>query len=264
MKIIADTHCYYYMSQDDGLFERVRNEPIAPTFVNVLELSKTKNLIEHEEEIRAAVQKILHFKENAIFDPPFVHAAKLFKPYDFDVEKHFGNFLEFTWQFATGVTLDKNKIKMFEDWTGEITSQYQKAADWANAEVEKIRPNIANKKEHRKKESWPLIANFVLACIKISTEGAIIVEDGNLSSLELIIGTLDGFFKELELSKMKMKANDWLDIGLLAYVQPGDKIWTHEKTWLRTIKAVGMQEYLYMPPAKDVARTSAKSASRKI
>lgn len=62
---------------------------------------------------------------------------------------------------------------------------------------------------------------------------------------ELLIKTLDHFFKTLETSGMKVQANDWYDFAILAYIQPGDKYWTREKRWINLIKDAGCEEYLY-------------------
>ncbi len=57
--------------------------------------------------------------------------------------------------------------------------------------------------------------------------------------------TLDVYFKTIETTKMKMQSNDWYDFSIMAYVQPGDKYWTHDKWWVRLIHEAGCEGYLY-------------------
>jgi hypothetical protein len=86
MKIIADTNIWYGLGQDQKLFEKVKNEPIVPTFANIHELSKSENLIDKEELSRSAIQMMFKFKESVIYEPPFIHLAKLKQDYKYDID----------------------------------------------------------------------------------------------------------------------------------------------------------------------------------
>ncbi len=89
MKIIADTHIYYYLGSDESLFDKVKWEPICPTFINILELSKTHNLINRQEYVREAIRKLFNYKNEVIFEPPFIHVAKLYGEYDYNPWEQF-------------------------------------------------------------------------------------------------------------------------------------------------------------------------------
>lgn len=245
MKIVADTNIYYYLGQDKSLFEKVKNEQICPTFINILELSKTKNLIDKEELVREAVRKIFHFKDYVIYEPPFIHIAQLYQDFEYDPVKEFGDFLEFTSRFAGGVTLDKSKAEDFRAWAEKISDGFMNGAEFANETVEKIRGNIEDKREHRAKDTLLLTAGFIDHLVKLTTKGQCSLMEQDLDKLELLIKTLDAFFKEMELSKMKMQPNDWFDFAILSYVRPGEKFWTREKRWLHLIKLAGCQDYLF-------------------
>lgn len=67
MKIIADTNIWYYLGKDNSLFEKVKAEPICPTFVNIYELSKSDNILNHEKLSRLAIQRLFAFKSNVIY-----------------------------------------------------------------------------------------------------------------------------------------------------------------------------------------------------
>ena len=55
---------------------------------------------------------------------------------------------------------------------------------------------------------------------------------------------------------MKMVPNDWYDLTLLAYVEPGDKYWTKEGKWNQLIREAGCAAYLFeeFHEAGNVAR----------
>ena len=77
------------------------------------------------------------------------------------------------------------------------------------------------------------------------TENKYNLYDFEFDNIELFWKSLDYYFKELELSGMKMQPNDWYDFSQLAYVQPGDMFWTEEKRWKRIIMEVGMESVLF-------------------
>ena len=51
---------------------------------------------------------------------------------------------------------------------------------------------------------------------------------------------------DLETGAKIMKANDWMDLFQLIYVQPSEKYWTREKYWIEQISKAGMTKYLYV------------------
>ena len=88
-----------------------------------------------------------------------------------------------------------------------------------------------------------LINNLVVN----ATKGGCDLLEKDLGCIELLVKTMDYFFKELELSQQKMKPNDLADLSMLAYVQPGDQFWTNEKQWVRMITNAGCGDYLFKP-----------------
>jgi len=115
MKIIADTNIWYGLGQDKELFEKFSKEPINPTFVNIHELSKSENLIDKEELSRSAIQMLFKFKDNAIYEPPFIYLAKLKQEFKYDVISEIGQWLEFTSKFAKGHSIDPEKKEVFKE-----------------------------------------------------------------------------------------------------------------------------------------------------
>lgn len=245
MKIIADTNIWYYLGQDTDLSEKVKDEPISPTFVNIYELSKSDNILNNEELSRKAIQKLFAFKSNVIYEPPFIYVAQLHNDLEFDPMQEIGGWLEFTEKFAKGHEIEPSKRDEFKKEIDRIRDDLNSGADFFNEEAEKIRERIKNKKEHKQKDTHQITGGFLNFIVETITNKLYNLKGFDLSQIELLVRTLDHFFKTLETSKMKIKDNDWFDFSILAYVQPGDKYWTNDGRWVRLIKEAGCEEYLY-------------------
>ena len=245
MKIIADTNIWYGLGQESDLFERIKCEPIRPTFVNIHELSMSENVIDKVDLTRSAVRMLFHFKDSVIYEPPFIYLAKLQQSYDYDIIENVGIWLEFTSRFAQGETIDLSEKDNFRKETRSRKEVLIDASNFYNDEAKKIQERIKDKKAHKKKHTLAAIGSFLSKCVEISTKGKCNLDGLKMDKVELLIKTLGHFFKILETSKMKFQPNDWYDLAILAYVQSEDKYWTREKRWLNLIKEAGCENYLY-------------------
>lgn len=245
MKIIADTNIWYYLGKDNALFEKVKAKPISPTFVNIYELSKSDNILNHQEISRLAIQRLFSFKSNVIYEPPFIYIAQLHKDLRFDPLQEIGGWLKFTEKFAKGHAIEPSKRHEFKKEIDRIRDDLNSGADFFNEEAEKIRERIRDKKGHKKKDTYQITSAFINFIVESSTDKQYNLGGFDLNQNELLIKTLDHFFKTLETSRMKIKDNDWFDFSILAYVQPDDKYWTNDKKWKILIKDAGCENYLY-------------------
>lgn len=244
MKIIADTNIWYGLGQDKKLFEKVSKYFICPTFANIHELSKSENLLDKEELSRSAIQMLFKFKENTIYEPPFIYLARLKQDYEYDIVLEIGQWLEFTSKFAKGHSINPEKKEFFKQEILAGRKNLKEVAKFFNDEAENIRTRILNKKAHKKIDTYQITAEFINFCVEQSTKGKVNLDGFNLDNIELLVKTLDRFFKTLETSHMKVQANDWYDFAILTYVQPGDKYWTREKRWINLINEAGCGHYL--------------------
>lgn len=244
MKIIADTNIWYGLGQDKELFEKFSKEPISPTFANIHELSKSENLLDKVDLSRSAIQMLFKFKENTIYEPPFIYLAQLKQDFGYDIVSEIGQWLEFTSKFAKGHSIDPEKKEVFKKEILAGRKNLEEVAKLFNDEAENIRNRILDKKAHKKIDTCQITAEFINFCVEQSTRGTVNIDGFNLDKIELLVKTLDHFFKTLETSKMKVQANDWYDFAILAYVQPGDKYWTRERRWINLITDAGCGDYL--------------------
>lgn len=244
MKIIADTNIWYGLGNDELLYQKMKQNPIVPTFVNIHELSKSENLIDKEDLSRNAIRMLFRFNETTIYEPPFIYLARLKQEYVYDIPTEIGHWLKFTSKFAKGHSIDPDKREAFKQEIIAGRKNLEEVAKLFNDEAESIRNRILDKKAHKKIDTYQITAEFINFCIIQSTEGVVNIDGFQLDNIELLVKTLDHFFKTLETSHMKVQANDWYDFAILAYVQPGDKYWTREKRWINLITEAGCSHYL--------------------
>ena len=239
--------------EDPALLEKCKGHKICPTFVNIYELSKSENLIKKTEIIRNAVQALFHFKNNLIADSPFIYLAKLCQNYEYNSSQENKGIFDFTSMFAKGGNFDPSKLQELSKVLENKRVDLERASKVFNDKALKIREKITNKKKHRKNDALQITAGFIDFCLKSITEGKVQLDGLDLNRIELFIKTLDHFFKTIELSTMKIQANDWYDLAILIYVQPGDVFWTKENRWLRLIEDAGCSKYLFRENEINVA-----------
>jgi len=245
MRIIADTNIWYYLGDNADLFNEVKDEPICPTYVSILELSKSDNILNNEDYSRKAIRKLFDFQKNGIFEPPIIYLAQLHNEFVFDPMSEIGDMLGFTTKFANGYSIDESKKGEFKKTIDSIRGNLNSGADFFNEEADKIRAKIFDKKSHKKIDTTQITGAFLNFMVESATKNNYSLEGFDLNRIELLLKTLDHFFKTIETSSMKIKDNDWYDFLILTYVQPGDKYWTNDKKWLKLITDAGCEDYLY-------------------
>lgn len=238
---------WYYFGEDPSLWDRAKKESIYPTFTNIYELCKSENVVHKPEYSRAAMRSLFHFKQTVIFEPPFLYLAKLKDPenFHFDPQQEIGAWLSFSEKFAKGQDIEKEKIEEFLKYLGDKRDGILRGTSLFNDEADRIKESIESKQKHWLKDTYGGTAGFINFIVEVTTESKHDLIGLEMKETELLIKTLDHFFKTVELSGMKIQVNDWMDMAILAYVQPGDLFWTRENRWKRLIKEAGCANYLY-------------------
>lgn len=248
MKLICDTNIWYHLGANSELLEKVKDQPICPTMANIFELSKTKNVIHAEDQVRAALQSMFHFNRNVICEPPFVYLAGISNDIEFDIQAEVGTYLRFAELFASGEKIRENKFAEYEEYINKISDALKQASDFINKTIAERKQEISDRRAHKIKDTVPYTAGFINFMVKVVTQHQYNTDQLDLSQVELLIRTLGKFLHNMERSKTKLQPNDWYDFLQLGYVQPGDKYWTKEKKWLSLIQEAGMEDYLYEGP----------------
>ena len=247
MEIICDTNIWYGIGND--LIDKPligEDDKFIATFNSLDELSFTENLINNYDSTQKAIRAMFEFSsKHALFEPPFVYLKVMSdNSYHYDIGANHKGIIDITQKIARGYTIDK--IDFFEEIVRNRKESLKNAADFFNDYVqEHIKPNIKNKKAHRKENSIPLNRELINQFVSIQTGSDGLNENYNWGEIELFEKVLKQFFNDIETGAKKIKLNDWFDLFLLAYVSPRRKVWTREKYWIRLIKEVGMEKYLF-------------------
>jgi len=247
MKVICDTNIWYLIGDNKIQLETLTgNTELVATFNNIDELSRTFNLIDKSQYVRGALAAIFKNSSKVIFEPPLIHLKKISDSgYEYDIKTKHGQLLEFTQLIANGYDLDEAKKDDFRKYCEQRVEGLQNAAELWNSKAEEIKGKKIDKKKHRKENSIPLNRSLISLMVKSMTKAEGIPNGFSWDSIELFENTLKAFFNELELSSMKIQANDWFDLLQLLYVQPGSLLWTRDSKWKMIINKAGMGKYLF-------------------
>ena len=250
MKIVTDTNKFYDLGSDKSLLDKLSQEPITPTFISLKELTTTGNILAKPTEVRDAIRAMLRFEDQMITEPPFLNLAKLYESKELSGINPPPHDLIIARMLAAGETIASGQEHKFYDFVKERRREFQKGADIFNLKAIEVRERIGeSKRQHLAIDSLQLTAEFIQFCVSEATNKDCDLAGYSSEKFELLLVVLDQFFKKIETSPMSFKPNDWYDFALLAYVQPGDKLWTSDGRWVGLIREVGLEHYLYSPPS---------------
>lgn len=250
MKIICDTNVWYKIAEGTLSKDKLNELYLVATFNNIKEIAKTPNLIDKYEFVAEVARSIFRFKKEVIYFSPFIHIAKLKDPnFEFDINANMGDILKFTELLAKGHVIKEDKKEEFKTFIESLKKDLEEVTAPWNKEVDRIKANIEDKKAHKKEDTTELNRALISFMVEVATKGMVSLKEGfDWAQLELLETTLSAYFLELEVSGMKIDENDWFDLFLLAYVQPGNLVWTYEKRWIIMIRdRAKLGNYLFDP-----------------
>lgn len=240
MKIILDTNIWLDLFDNRNLLDGLEQSLICTTFLNYFELMKKKRMVTDEKKFRWIFNKMDEFQKN--FDSPFVHIAKQHQFFHYNVLIKLRGFFDFLSNYRNGTVIVEENIKPFYDYADDVNQDFQNLSTSYNFEAKQIQGQIKNRSKHLKRETITLIEKYIANIVDLSTGQDI--ESMDFSKIELLVRTLDLFFKKLEVGDIVLVTNDIMDFFILSYVQPGDFYVTKDKKWKRLIKDSGFGNYL--------------------
>ena len=238
------------MGQNSPSEEFLRENQLIGTYLSIDEFSKTHNLINHFEYTQAAIQSLMKYSSLVQYEPPLIYLKRLDDPrIKFNPKNKIGDILGFTSLIANGHELDPNQKDNYITHCKEREQGFQEACNIFNEQANRINEQIKaqnkDKDKHRRENSIPLNRNFISFLVSEETQKEGLSDIFNWSQIELFENVLKLFFNDMELGAIKLHPNDWYDLFLLLYVQPGSKVWTNENRWIRYVERSGMGKYLY-------------------
>lgn len=249
MEVICDTHIWYELGNTEKEIQIGENIKLVATFNSIDEFSRTENLLRDYEYTRKGIQAMFKYsRTHAIYEPPLIYLKKLANPeFHYDIQAQQASILKFTSNVAKGQNIDLERSAEYRAFCKERKSDLEVVSKIFNDQSAEIKPKIKNLKIHREEDSIPINRHLISLFVEKFSKSSGLPETFNWGLIELFENVLKVYFNALETGEYKSDPNDWYDLFLLIYVQPGRKVWTKEKRWLTLIKRCGMDKYLYNP-----------------
>lgn len=246
--VICDTNIWYNIANGKITPEKHPDIQFHPTWVSLIGLSRTPWLLGEPEKVQLVkdtVSALYKYNGGIITDDPLKYIIK--KQYlDYNRDSQEFEFIrsgfEKLMKADVSKKLDEGVIEKMkgpiEHWKSGLESNAQQINDM----LPTIRENIKKTtgiKAHRLEESIPIYFEVINVFVKEYSKGEVQLDVAKYpwKEIEFFIRVWDNFFKELEVSKQKFKANDWLDLLNMAYTSPGLKYCTTDKPWIRIIES---------------------------
>jgi hypothetical protein len=244
MKVVCDTNVWYNLADGKYDLHKVNTLALCATYTNISELSKTKNYIDRIEVVREAIRQIFKRKANIIYHNALEHIVTIQIP-SYPINwAEITPMLKFTEQIAKGYVVTPGMEQIAASFFTEFR---QGLIDMTNEQNQQLKQYQADneralslEKENFVELNRKRIETFITAYIPDFEIDA----NFDWSQVELLHAILGAWIQELIATKKTIKTNDWHDLFILAYVQPGDKYWTAENKWKDLITANDLNHYL--------------------
>ncbi|MFN8393849.1 MAG: hypothetical protein U0176_04160 [Bacteroidia bacterium] len=211
-------------------------------------MSKSKNLTKEIEFTRKGIQAIMRHSKNSMnHTPPLLHLKSLQDPkFEYHLTDNHKAIMEFLRRIAYGSTIADDKRVSFEEEIDIEKDGLHVVADHLNKSALDIKSRIKNNAQHRKEDTTTGNRTLIEYLVSEATEESEDFSDYDWKQIELFEAVLNHVLKEVEVGSKKFKANDFVDLFMLLYVQPGMLYWTDDKKWLSLIREAGMGHYLFL------------------
>lgn len=248
-EVICDTNVWYNIANGRITPEKHPDILLHPTWVNLIELSRTPWLVGAPDQIQLvqSVISALHKYNGGILkDDPLEYIIKKQHPSYSRDDREFKAILH---GFETLMKADVSKplddviikkmAQSIDRWKCGLDQSAKQINDVLLPGIRKNIKETTGKKAHRLEQSIPIYFDLINVFVRDYTKGEIALDVATYpwKEIEFFIRVWDNFFKELEVSQQKFKPNDWLDLLNLAYASPGLKYSTDDGPWVRLIES---------------------------
>jgi hypothetical protein len=244
-RIICDNNVWYKIGNGEVSPNEFKNIRLIATYLNLLEIGSTENLLKDFKEVKSACNAILTYADEIWLLNPIEYLIQLgqenYKGYLSDGQFKLDKVKNFVSLNDDHISAKVNSPK-FKPRVEKFDEPLLLSTNFINEVSGQINANIRSsygKKAHRKIDKVPEIKDLVKSMVSQSgIDYNIDWESYNWEKIDLFLNTMAEYFRELELSQMKMDKNDWADIFNLIYVNPNDMAWTfEEKKWAKIMKS---------------------------
>jgi len=250
-RIISDTNIWYGIADGSIPEKSIENLNLVLISNSLREFSISPNIKANPKLLQRACLMALTKSKRIIYDSSLDIIIKTFdKKYvsniDFMLKTH-DEIRRFT-------RVEPNEIYNIPDeLMSPVLKEREDVQKICNQINNAILPNIrskikkgGSKKEHRDKSGVSGILSLINMYVQQYTSNSISLPDPyDFKEIEVFIRTWEVFFKELELSKMKIKVNDWFDLFNIVFVNNDSLYWTRDEKWKKFIAKAGYEDKLF-------------------
>jgi len=255
MKVICDTNIWYEIASGSISPQIFEGYELVATRINIDELTTSPNLLDKLKLVQGALRSIVDYSSFIIAEPPMVYFLRSLLPdghgYDKLSDEEIKSLEILMNRHHEDFEIDRPTL---ENEINRYRSVLHESAGLVNELLLNIRTNIKNTTGKNAHRNLNTIDKTIRLLQWISEKGNLLQKDQininwegfSFEEFDLLIHTLDSYFKELEVSNRKFTRNDWIDLFNLVYCGPDEKYWTLENKWINLIGSNSKtSEYLF-------------------
>ncbi|MDP3929191.1 MAG: hypothetical protein Q8R57_09220 [Bacteroidota bacterium] len=258
--IIVDTHIWMRIKSDAD-FKHLFNIGVIPSFLNLHEMGSSSLLYRNPKLLFRGYLNIDKFLDKIIIYNPFQQL--LFDNYNLEFDYKYANDIVQNISIISKASLTEY-LRLSENMKVEMQAEIEnmdiglsEVTKFANENIKTIQDgfirsdgNIQLQREQkylfieRRKNDYSSVVNLFKTLIK--TAFNVDISESVLLQKELFIKVINEYFLSLETKEREeITNNDWNDLFFMLYVNKGDYFWTAEKKWIKIIKKLNLQHYLF-------------------
>lgn len=254
-KIILDTNIWYAIANGEKFEFMFNCNPVVATYINYDELTVSPNLLDDKIElVQSVLIKMSLLKTYDLMENTIDYIIKLDDP-TYNNEHYFENYASVSEDVTKLISGEQNK-EYYLNHKDVIETRKEQLNQIGNAFIDRlgstkvyveglIRSKVIHKDVFWDEDHSGFAKHVITEWIRIaSPTNHELSATFDWKKIELFLAVTEQLLKQLIMTNKKMKANDWYDLFILKYVQPGDKYLTREKFWLEMINKARMDKYL--------------------
>ncbi|MBC3789000.1 hypothetical protein [Spirosoma utsteinense] len=267
--IICDT-LVWYKNLPEGFKDKNK---LAATWLSVYELFKSS-----DRTVGVILNSWEKIRDNSIYIIPlspeqhyhfYLHNREVLNPEIFEQQKETLGRYNWIIEKKRKNELPDEQWQQFENEARGIKTEYDSSVkDWIDVNINDFK--ISERSTYQKEEDYrnmrskkraeltapegiqwhlhyitmPLIISFLT---NVAFKDIEEFDTDDFAQFELFTHVFNQWLIDLDIDNIKAEVNDLVDVFNMIYVRPIDKYWTEEKQWVKRIKKVGMEHYLFDP-----------------
>lgn len=251
-RIIADTNIWLHvLKNNNDLYLKVKNR-ITPNYINLWEICNSGKLLSNPENAKQAFIKMVPLIGKGLFEQPLRYLTRIANKkrinklkMKYEIFPKTNDMITMAKRLANGAFIAQEQEKKFYNHIIQEKEDMEKLKLFFREISQQCNRRIKDKEKHRQKSSIEQTNLSLNLIASYATDGTYDLQKLPRKDYELLLKTMDLYYKKLETGSLIWSRDDLYDLYILSYVRRGDKYWTKDKKWIELIKEAGCEKYLY-------------------